>query len=66
MHRLTRLHNSGQECYRHTDTLLQVEPGTLRNTLADVMTKALIDASADTLAEVDTETLGDKSTNVKA
>ena len=39
---------------------------TLRNTLADVMTKALIDASADTLAEVETETLGDTTTNVKA
>ena len=29
------------------------------------MTKALIDASADTLAEVQTETPGDTSTNVK-
>ena len=30
------------------------------------MTKALIDASADTLTEVQTETLGDTSTYVKA
>ena len=28
---------------------------TLRNTLADVMTKALIDASADTLAELEAD-----------
>ena len=52
-----------------TDTLtplLEEESETLRNTLADLMTKALIDASADTLTEVQTETLGDTSTNVKA
>ena len=30
------------------------------------MTKALIDASADTLAEVENKALGDTSTNVKA
>ena len=30
------------------------------------MTKALIDSSADTLAEVKTETVGNTSTNVKA
>ena len=30
------------------------------------MTKALINAFADTLAEVENETLGDTSTNVKA
>ena len=35
------------------------------DTLRD-MTKPLIDASGDTLAEVQTETLGDTSTNMKA
>ena len=30
------------------------------------MTKALIDASADTLSEVENKALGDTSTNVKA
>ena len=30
------------------------------------MTKALIDACGETLAEVETETLGDTSTDVKA
>ena len=48
------------------DTLLEVEPETLRNTLTDVMTEALIDALADTLAEVEAETLGDPLADVKA
>ena len=46
--------------------MLEKEPETLQNTLAYVMTKALINAYADTLAEAKTETQGDTSTNVKA
>ena len=46
----------GQEVYRDTETLLEVEPETLRNTPADVTTEALIDALADTLPEVRPET----------
>ena len=42
-----------------------MKPETLQNTLDYVMTKALIDAYADTLAEAKTETQGDTSTNVK-
>ena len=38
--------------------LLQVGPQTLGNTLADVMSVALIDALADMLAKVEAETLG--------
>ena len=46
----------GQEVYQDTETLLEVEPETLRNTPADVTTEALIDALADTLPEVRPET----------
>lgn len=45
--------------YRHTDTLLVVDSETLENTLADVMTEALIDVRADTLTEMEAKTLGD-------
>ena len=41
----------------HTDTLLEVEPKTLSIKLGDVMTKALIDALADTVAAVKAKTL---------
>ena len=64
-----RLHvstSAGQECYQHTNTLLEVEPKKLRSTLADVMTEALIDALGDTLAEVEAETLGDTLADVTA
>ena len=50
--------SAGQRCYRHTDTLLDVELKTLRNTLVDKMTQALIYAVPDSLAEVEAETLG--------
>ena len=43
-----------------------VEANKPGDALRDIMTKLLIDASADTLAEEDTETVGDSSTNVKA
>ena len=55
-----------QECYRHTDTLLGVELGTLGNTVADVMSEALIDALADTLGEGEAETLGKTLADDKA
>ena len=48
-----------QQFSRHTDTLLVVEPKTLVNTPADVMTEALIDVLADRLAELAAKTLVD-------
>ena len=53
--------SAGQKCYRHTDTLLDVELKTLGNTLADKITQALFYAVADRLAEVKAETLGDNT-----
>ena len=44
--------SAGQKCYRHTDTLLDVELKTLDNTLADKITQAPFYAVADRLAEV--------------
>ena len=41
----------------HTDTLLDVEAKTLSIKLGDVMTEALIDALADTVAAVKAKTL---------
>ena len=41
----------------HTDTLLEVKPKTLSIKLGDVMTKALINALANTLAVVKAKTL---------
>jgi len=55
-----------QECYRHTDTLLEIEPETLGNTVANEITKALIDAPADPLAEVEIKTLGETLADLKA
>ena len=53
--------SAGQKCYRHTDTLLDVELKTLGNTLADKITHTLFYAVADRLAEVVAETLGDNT-----
>ena len=53
--------SAGQKCYRHTDTLLDVELKTLGNTLADKITHTLCYAVADRLAEVEAETLGDNT-----
>ena len=53
--------SAGQKCYRHTDTLLDVELKTLGNTLADKITQAPFYAVADRLAEVEAETLGDNT-----
>ena len=43
-----------------------VEPKTQGNTLADVMTEALIGVLADTVAEVEAETLYETLSNMKA
>ena len=48
--------SAGQKCYRHTETLLDVEIKTLENTLADKITHAAFYAVADRLAEVKAET----------
>ena len=53
--------SAGQKCYRHTDTLLDVELKTLENTLADKITQALFYAVADRLAEVKAGTLGNNT-----
>ena len=53
--------SAGQKCYRHTDTLLDVELKTLGNTLADKITHTLFYVVADRLAEVVAETLGDNT-----
>ena len=53
--------SAGQKCYRHTDTLLDVEFKTLANTLAYKITQAPFYAVADRLAEVEAETLGDNT-----
>ena len=53
--------SAGQKCYRHTDTLLDVELKTLGNTLAYKITQAPFYAVADRLAEVKAETLGDNT-----
>ena len=53
--------SAGQKCYRHTEKLLDVELKTLRNTLADKISRAPFYAVADRLAEVEPETLGDNS-----
>ena len=50
-----------RKCYGQTDTLPDVEFKTLGNTLADKIGQAPFFAVADTLAEVQAETLGDKS-----
>ena len=52
---------AGQKCYRHTDTLQDVELKTLANTVADKITQAPFYAVADRLAEVEAETLGDNT-----
>ena len=44
--------SAGQNCYRNTDTLLDVELKTLANTLADKRKQALFYAVADRPAEV--------------
>ena len=53
--------SAGQKCYRHTDTLLDVERKTLGNTLADKITQAPFYAVANILAEVEAETLGNNT-----
>ena len=57
--------SAGQKCYRHTDTLLDVELKTLENTLADKITQATFYAVADRLAEVEAETLGNNTGRCK-
>ena len=51
--------NAVRQFSRHTDMLLVVEPKTLVNSPADVMTEALIDVLADRLAELAAKTLVD-------
>ena len=58
--------SAGQKCYRHTDTLLDVEVKTLEKTLADKITQPLFYAVADSLAEVQAETLGDNTGRCKS
>ena len=53
--------SAGEKCYRHTETLLDVDLKTLGNTLANKITQAPFDAVADRLAEVEAETLGDNT-----
>ena len=53
--------SAGQKCYRHTDTLLDIELKTLGNTLADKITQVPFYAVADRLAEVEAETLGNNT-----
>ena len=53
--------SAGQKCYRHNDTLLDLELKTLANTLADKITQAPFYAVADRLAEVKAETLGNNT-----
>ena len=53
--------SAGQKCYGQTDTLLDVEFKTLGNTLADKIRQAPFFAVPDRLAEVQAETLGDKT-----
>ena len=55
-----------QECYRHTDTLLEIDPETKEIILLDVMTEALVDAVGETLLEVKAKTLGDTQADVNA
>ena len=55
------LASAGQKCYRHTDTLLDVELKTLGNTLADKITQAPFYAVADRLAQLKVKTLGNKT-----
>ena len=50
----------------HTDTLLEVEHKTLSIKLGDVMTEALIDALADTVAAVKAKILYESLNNIKA
>ena len=57
---------AGQKCYRHTDTLLDVELKTLGNTLADKMTKAPFDAVVDTVAEMEAATLGNNTSRCES
>ena len=51
--RLNVFLSTGQECYRHTETQPEKEFQTIRSTLADLMTDALFDFVADTLAEIE-------------
>ena len=55
------LASAGQKCYRHTNTLLDVEFKTLGNTLTDKITQAPFHNVAVRLAEVEAETLGDNT-----
>ena len=48
--------STGQECCRHTEKLPEKEIPTIRSTLAAMITEALIDSVADTLAEMEAET----------
>ena len=57
---------AGQDCHRHTDTLLEVEAKTLAIKLGDVMTENLIDALADTVAAIKAKTLYESLNNIKA
>ena len=58
--------SGGQKCYRHTDTLLDVEIKTLGNTLANKKTQAPYYAVADRLAEVEVATLGDNTSRCES
>ena len=53
--------SAGKKCYRHTDTLLDVQLKKIGNTLADIITQTPFYAVADRLAGVEAETLGDKT-----
>ena len=64
--RVTRFAQVQGKSVRDTLTQYQVHPEKLGNTLADVMTKALIDALAETVAEVEAEKLSDTVGDVKA
>ena len=44
--------SDGQKCYRHTDTLLDIQLKKIGNTLADIITPTLFYAVADRLAGV--------------
>ena len=58
--------SADQKCYRHTDTLLDVEVKTLGITLANKIKQAPFYAVTDRLAEVEAEALGDKTSRCES
>ena len=62
----TSLTCGAQDCHRHTNTLLEIQPKTLSIKLGDVMTEALIDALADMVAAVKAKTLYESLNDIKA